>query len=96
MKKLLPILLVALVVLLGAALSAEAGCVCRCVNGRMVPLCTSSLDIPPPCYGICAPPPPSIQPIQPPRIPPIGTSRCRQAQVLNPYTGQYEWRTVCD
>jgi hypothetical protein len=41
-------------------------------------------------------PPPSIAPIQPARIPPLGTSQCSQQQVLNPHTHQYEWRSICE
>lgn len=76
--------------------TAQAACVCRCVNGTVQAICTSSLDIRPICSPtICPIAPPSIAPIQPPRVPPIGTSRCVQRQVLNPYTNQYEWREVC-
>ena len=73
-----------------------AGCQCTCVNGQNVPLCTSSIDLRPICPPrICPITPPSVQPIQPPVVPPIGTTNCQQEQVLNIYTGQYEWRTVC-
>jgi hypothetical protein len=76
---------------------AEASCECRCVDGEMQPLCSSSIDIPPICPAtICALPPASIAPIQPARIPPLGTSHCSQRQVLNPMTHQYEWRSLCD
>jgi len=30
-----------------------------------------------------------------PTIPPRGTTTCRQEQVLNSRTNQYEWRQVC-
>ena len=86
-------------VLVGASLgatSANAACVCRCVNGIMQPLYSSSIDLRPICPPrVCPITPPRITPIQPPTIPPLGTSSCRQAQVLNPATGWYEWRTVC-
>jgi hypothetical protein len=78
------------------ATAAHAECVCRCVNGEVQPICRSSLDLPPICAPqICPLTPPSIQPIQPPTLPPLGTSNCRQAQVFNPNTGRYEWKTVC-
>jgi len=86
----------------GAALLAlmstdvAAQCVCRCVSGEVQPICRSTLDIPPICAPqICPIVPPSIEPIQPPRVPPIGTKDCRQEQVYNPRTRQYEWKTVC-
>ena len=75
---------------------ATAGCVCRCMNGDNVPLCSSSLDLPPICPPrVCPIAPPAVEPLAPLRLPPLGTSDCRQQQVLNPYTGRYEWRTVC-
>ena len=76
--------------------NADASCVCRCVNGEMQALCSSSIDLPPICPPtVCPITPPSIAPIQTPRVPPIGTTVCRQAQVFNQRTGQYEWREVC-
>jgi hypothetical protein len=90
-----PIALVAFLTLQFSA-SAFASCTCRCVNGSVQALCTSTLDIQPICAPqICPIVPPSISPIQPPTIPPIGTSSCAPQQVLNPYTNQYEWRRVC-
>lgn len=81
---------------LSASVDANAACVCRCVNGEVQALCSSSIDLPPICAPqLCPITPPSIAPIQAPRIPPIGTTQCRQAQVLNPRTGQHEWREVC-
>jgi len=76
--------------------SSHAGCVCRCVNGEVRALCSSTLDLEPICPPqICPIVPPSIEPIQAPTLPPLGTDSCRQVQVLNPSTGQYEWRSVC-
>ncbi len=85
--------------LVGASVSAtnvNAACVCRCVNGVMQSLCSSSIDLRPICPPrVCPLTPPRVTPLQPLTLPPLGTSSCRQAQVLNPVTGQYEWRTVC-
>ena len=79
-----------------AAPSAQAGCVCRCVNGVVQPICTNALDITPICAPtVCPITPPSITPIPAPRVPPIGTSSCRMAQVYNQRTTQYEWRELC-
>jgi hypothetical protein len=76
--------------------TAAADCVCRCVNGDSVPLCTSTLDIRPICSPrICPTAPPSIEPIRAPSLPPLGTKQCTQQQVLNPFSNKYEWRTVC-
>ena len=55
---------------------AFANCVCRCVNGSVQALCSSSIDLPPICAPqICPITPPSIAPIQAPSIPPIGTTQ---------------------
>lgn len=88
-----------LLVLLGTFLAlpeANANCVCRCTNGENVPLCSSTLEIPPICpLRVCPIAPPSIEPIQAPQLPPLGTQNCWQQQVLNPNTNQYQWRRVC-
>ena len=74
----------------------QAGCVCSCVNGNPQALCSSTLDLPPICSPrICPIVPPSIEPLQSLRLNPLGTTSCRQAQVLNPYTLSYEWKRVC-
>jgi len=87
-------------VLVGLAVFSSptyANCVCRCVNGDVQAICSSTLDIEPICpANICPIVPPSIEPIQPLGIPPIGTTDCHQAQVYNPYTHQYEWKTLCN
>jgi hypothetical protein len=76
---------------------ADASCVCRCVDGEVQPLCSSSIDLPPICaQSICSIVPPSITPIQPSLLPPLGTSSCSQHQVLNPVTNRYEWRSICN
>lgn len=75
---------------------AAAACQCSCVNGQVQPICSSSIDIRPICTPrICPIVPPAVRPIATPVVPPIGTRSCRMEQVLNPYTGQYEWRSVC-
>lgn len=76
--------------------AANATCVCSCVNGQNIPICSNSIDIRPLCpLKMCPIVPPSIAPINIPRIPPIGTSQCKQAQVYNNYTGKYEWKQLC-
>src|ERR1700683_4174822 len=94
------LLIIPTVVLLGlAAISSPtyANCVCRCVNGEVQAICSSAIDIQPICsQGICPIATPGITPIQPLGIPPLGTTDCHQAQVYNPYTRQYEWKTLCN
>jgi hypothetical protein len=76
--------------------TSHAACVCRCVDGQVQPLCESSIDLPPICPAtVCALPLPLAKPIEPPALPPLGTTKCSPRQVLDPDTGQYEWQSVC-
>ena len=85
-----------LLVLLVASPLVFANCQCRCVNGSVQAICTSSIDVRPVCSPrVCQIRTPSVKPVQPPRVPPVGTKSCRQVQVLNEYTRRYEWKTVC-
>lgn len=88
--------LLALSALAAMASPAGARCVCRCVNGAVEPICESPLDLPPICsLQVCPLVPPAVTPIAPLTIPPVGTTSCQMQQVLNPVTGQYEWRQLC-
>ncbi|MGO4714923.1 hypothetical protein [Bradyrhizobium sp. 2TAF24] len=83
--------------MLALIVPADAACVCRCVDGQMQPLCNNTIDIPPVCMPtVCGIVPPSVAPIDMPRIPPLGASSCSQRQVQNPNTGRYEWQRVCE
>ena len=76
--------------------AAQAACVCRCMNGENVPICESTLDMPPLCPPkVCPLAPPSLPPLSAPTLPPLGTRDCTQQQVYNPATGRYEWRQIC-
>jgi len=75
---------------------AGAACSCQCVNGRMQALCDNAMELRPLCpLAVCPLVPPSIQPLAPLMLPPLGTTHCAPQQVQNPYTRQYEWRTIC-
>ena len=75
---------------------ANARCSCKCVDGRVMALCTSSLDITPICAPrICPIRSPSIKPLPSLKLRPLGTTSCRQAQVYNYWTNRYEWQRVC-
>jgi len=81
---------------IGASAQSTEECTCTCVNGEVQPLCSSTLSIPPICSPqVCEIVPPSIKPIDPIIIPPIGTDKCEQEQVYNGDTQEYEWKTVC-
>ena len=85
-----------LLALTAGSAPSMAACRCACVNGSMQAVCQSSAELPPICgASICGIAPPSIQPIQRPMLPPIGTRSCSQQQVQNGDTGRYEWQTVC-
>jgi hypothetical protein len=76
--------------------AADAGCRCACVNGEVRALCSSTIDLEPICPPrICPLVPPAIEPLPSLRLPPLGTSECRMAQVLNPWSRRYEWKEVC-
>jgi hypothetical protein len=76
--------------------TSHAECACSCVDGQMQPVCESAIDLRPLCpVTVCAIPPALARPIQPPVLPPLGTTKCTQRQVLDPDTGQYEWQSVC-
>ena len=75
---------------------AEAGCVCRCVDGEQRPICSSAIEVPPICPPrVCPIVPPPVAPITPPTVPPVGTVECHEAQVLNPVTGEYQFKRIC-
>ncbi len=87
---------VSLLFLLSASCLAYAECVCKCVNGEVRPLCSSSLEITPICAPrICPIVPPRIEPIQRPVVPPIGTTECKPKLVYDEQTHRYEWKTIC-
>jgi hypothetical protein len=89
----MPFLIAIAAIMLWAG-EAKAGCTCQCVDGRMQPLCSSTLDIAPPCMGICPLTMPGIAPLDDLSLPPLGTTSCRQAQVCDQF-GNCRWQRVC-
>lgn len=86
-------LMTAIVVWAGAVLApdARAGCSCVCYDGRMLPSCSNTYDIPPICPAtICTRP--SITP-----SPPLTTrsNNCRDEQFCDQFN-RCEWRNSCD
>jgi hypothetical protein len=76
--------------------AAYADCQCACVNGEVRALCSSSMDFVPLCpLRACPLPPASHEPVNPPRLPPLGTKRCYQRQVWDEQRLRYVWRQVC-
>lgn len=76
--------------------TADAACTCRCVNGLMQPICSIPGELAPICPAMaCALPPAALPPLAPLGLPPLGTQNCAPQQVQNPYTHQYEWKSIC-
>jgi hypothetical protein len=76
--------------------NSYAACQCRCVNGSVQALCSSTLDVQPICAPqVCPIVPPAVQPIATPQVPPLGTSSCNMQQVYNSQKGLYEWKNIC-
>jgi len=76
---------------------AHASCVCRCVDGEMQAICSSTIDIAPICPPTaCGMAPPSIAPIQRMQMAPLGTQQCSQRQVWDPATRRYQWQRMCE
>lgn len=85
----------ALALLLVGGGAANATCICQCVDGRMQPLCDGANDPPKVCRPtICRPPKPSVAPVIPPNLLPLGGSQCKQAEVCDT-TGKCTWEQVC-
>jgi hypothetical protein len=86
-----------LMIACAAANVANADCQCACVNGTVQAICESAIDLKPLCPPtLCPLAPPAITPIAAPTLPPIGTSHCAPKQVVDPNTGEYIWRTLCE
>jgi hypothetical protein len=80
----------------GVAIRAEARCVCRCVDGEVVPVCENANDVPPICSpAVCPVDSPRVKPTPAPRGPRTGTGQCETRRVFNPTTGEYELKEVC-
>jgi len=73
-----------------------SACQCKCVNGNVQAICSSTIDLQPICSPqICPLVPPSVRPIQPAELPPLGTTNCTMQQVYNSQRGLYEWKNIC-
>jgi len=81
--------LLALIAAMTMGAAAEAGCACTCVDGNVVPSCSSPLDIPPICPMRACTQPTFRAPV------PIGARpACVDTQVCDRY-GHCEWKPVC-
>jgi hypothetical protein len=87
-----------LAALMVASLSsyASAACKCSCVNGQIEAVCQLQTDLPP----VCAPRTCTAKPIRAALIgadktPTPAARQCHETQVLNPQTGAYISKQVC-
>jgi hypothetical protein len=82
--------------LLMSGSAASAVCVCRCIDGEARAICGNRYDSKPVCaQNVCPLVTPS-RPVDTYPAQPIGRPGCSQQQVLNPRTGQYQYRQVCE
>lgn len=78
--------------------SAYGRCDCTCIDGQMVPACTSSLEVPPLCTQQYCSVQPSISPIGPIDSQvdnPVSKGVCETVLTTNPRTGRLQPRQVC-
>lgn len=98
MKKIISIFFLTLIII-GAQIifpkDIEAACRCVCVDGKKQNLCSSSLDIKRSCFGLCPLKTPSLKPLTPLGIKPLGTTSCTMKQVWNSWTNSYQWQKIC-
>ena len=89
-----------LAALMVASLSsyATAACKCSCVNGQIEAVCQLQTDLPP----VCAPRACTAKPLHAALIaadkspaPTPAARQCHETQVLNPQTGAYVSKQVC-
>jgi hypothetical protein len=83
------------IVWIAIAPPARAACNCLCVNGRMQAVCERITDVAPICpSSFCPSRRALIAPLRPLILPPVGTSKCRQAWVCDSYR-RCSWQPVC-
>lgn len=92
-------LLVSIAFLTFASGRANAACEwtwdCSTGTCRQIPLCDSTLDLPPLRPPEIAPiPSPSIKPLHRPVLPPLGTRSCDEKYLCNGFSCR--WQTVCE
>ncbi len=77
------------------AQEAGATCRCLCVDGRMQPICERKTEIAPLCpLTLCPSRRVQMAPLGPLMLPPLGTSKCRQAWVCNS-DRKCAWQSLC-
>ena len=82
-----------------SSVRAEAACTwtwdCSTGTCRQIPICDSTLDLPPLRPAEIAPiPAPSIKPLHRPVLPPLGTRSCDERYLCDGFSCR--WQTVCE
>jgi hypothetical protein len=78
--------------------AAAANCVCQCVNGELAAICVGNVAVQPACAPRSCPAPTanlSMARNLQASTQGGGGSDCAPRQVLNPISGQYEWKVLC-
>ncbi len=88
--------LLAAVVLASVTTYASAACRCSCVNGQIEAVCALPSDLPPVCAPrACTVKQPSATLVNQSRVASNTTKQCHETLVLNPQTGSYLSKQVC-
>jgi hypothetical protein len=89
--------LLAAMVVASLSTYASASCRCSCVNGQIEAVCTLPTELPP----VCAPRACTVKPLRAALVAeksPMATQakrECRETEVLNPQTGAYVTKQIC-
>jgi hypothetical protein len=88
--------LLAAVALASLSTYASAACKCSCVNGQIEAVCALPTELPPVCAPrACTVKAPSATLVNQTRVGPNATKQCHESLALNPATGSYVSKTVC-
>ena len=74
---------------------ASASCRCSCVNTQIEAVCTLPSDLPPVCAPRACTAKPSATLVNQTRVGPNAAKQCHETLVLNPQTGSYISKQVC-
>ncbi|HEV7491837.1 MAG TPA: hypothetical protein VGO25_13615 [Rhodanobacteraceae bacterium] len=88
--------LLAAVMVASFSASASAACHCSCVNAQIEAVCTLPSDLPPVCAPrACTSKAPSTTLVNQTRVGPNATKQCHETLTLNPQTGSYISKQIC-
>jgi hypothetical protein len=89
-------LLLAAMMVASLPIAASADCRCSCVNGQIEPVCSAASELPPACSArACTVKPTRASLIVADKSDLSNKGQCRETLVLNPQTGAYVPKKVC-